>query len=118
MVELFTRVWLNLIHRLHGPLTFRLILQPLTAAVLAVRAGLRGRKGFREAWHDVARVFVFAVAVDLVYEVIEFHKFYPGESLIVAAILALVPYSLIRTILDPLLRSGIPGNRAATVRER
>ena len=40
MGELLARVWENLIGRLHGPLTFRLFLQPLTAAVIATRAGI------------------------------------------------------------------------------
>lgn len=45
MVEIFTRVVENLFGRLHGPLTFRLILQPLAAAVIATRAGIDARKG-------------------------------------------------------------------------
>jgi hypothetical protein len=123
MVELFTRVWENLLGRLHGPLTFRLILQPLAAAVIATRAGIidarKGRPAYgwtvlahpatrkellREGWKEVARVFLFAVVVDLVYEVIEFRRVYPGESLIVAAILALAPYPLIRTLVNLIVR--------------
>jgi hypothetical protein len=116
MVELLTRVWENLLGRVHGRLTFRLILQPLVAAAIATRAGLRDarsghpaygwalltnpvgrRELLREGWKEVARVFVFAVLVDLIYEVIVFRRIYPGESLIVAAILALLPYPLIRS---------------------
>jgi hypothetical protein len=119
MAELFARVWENLLGRLHGPLTFRLILQPLTAAVIATRAGIKdARSGhpaygwavlanpvarkelLRQGWKEIARVFLFAVAVDLVYEVIEFRRVYPGESLIVAAVLALLPYPLIRTAVN------------------
>jgi hypothetical protein len=123
MEELFTRVWGNLLGRIHGPLTFRLILQPLAAAVIAARAGIRdARKGhsaygwavlanpsarkelLREGWKDIARVFLLAVAVDLVYEVIEFRRVYPGESLIVAFVLALLPYPLIRTSVNLIIR--------------
>lgn len=115
METLFTRALENLIGRLHGPLTFRLILQPLVAVTLAFRAGLRDaragrppygwalatapdgrRELLREAWRDVAKVFVAAIVVDTVYEIIALHHVYPGESLIVAAILALLPYLLIR----------------------
>jgi len=123
MDELLTRVWENLFGRLHGPLTFRLILQPLTAAVIAARAGIKdARSGhpaygwavlaragsrkelLREGWKEIARVFLFAVVVDLVYEVIEFRRIYPGESLIVAAVLALLPYPLIRTAVNLIVR--------------
>jgi hypothetical protein len=123
MEELLTRVWGNLLGRIHGPLTFRLILQPLTAAVIAARAGIRdARKGhpaygwavlanpaarkelLREGWKDVARVFLLAVTVDLVYEIIEFRRVYPGESLIVAFVLALLPYPLIRSSANLIIR--------------
>jgi hypothetical protein len=41
MGEIFTRVWADFVGRMEGPLHFRLIVQPLVACVLAVRAGLR-----------------------------------------------------------------------------
>ena len=123
MEELLTRVWENLLGRVHGPLTFRLILQPLAAAVIATRAGIKdarsGRPAYgwavlanrvrrkellREGWKEVTRVFLLALAVDLVYEVIEFRRVYPGESLIVAAVLALLPYPLIRTSVNLIIR--------------
>ena len=50
MGELLTRVWENLIGRLHGPLTFRLILQPLTAAVIATRAGIKDARSGHPAY--------------------------------------------------------------------
>lgn len=109
------RLWTNLIARLDGPLTFRLILQPTVAAVLAFRAGRKdaqeGRVPYgwaifsdqanrrdllREGWKDVAKVFVIAVIIDLVYQIIELRWFYPEEAVIVAAILALLPYLLLR----------------------
>jgi len=113
--ELLTRVWENLIGRVGGPLTFRLILQPSVAAIFAILAGLKdareGRPAYfwtilvnpanrrallREGWRAVTKVFVLAVAIDAVYQFIVFRWFYPGEALIVAFLLALVPYLLIR----------------------
>jgi hypothetical protein len=104
-----------LIGRLHGPFTFRLILQPLTAVVIAFRAGLRdareGRPAYgwavvtnplqrrqllRQCWRELARVFALAVVIDLIYEVVVFHRIYPGQSLIVATLFAFLPYPLIR----------------------
>lgn len=129
MEEILTRVWENLVGRVHGPLEFRLILQPLVAAILAIRAGLRdaraGRTAYgwtivtdsvhrrdllREGWKDVAKVFVAAVIIDLVYEIIVFHRIYPGESLIVAMILALVPYLLMRGPLNRISRRWYRAN--------
>jgi hypothetical protein len=115
MEEFFRQMWEMLIGRVHGPFAFRLILQPLTAAFFACRAGLRdaraGRPAFgwaiianpavrrefmREARQELTRMFVFAVVIDLVYEVIVFHRIYPGQSFLVAAFLAVLPYALLR----------------------
>ena len=115
MEDLFTRVWTNLVGRLTGPMQFRLVLQPLMACILAIRAGLRDaragkppflwaltfdpahrRELFRKGWKDIGRVFIFAVIMDAIYQMSELHFFYPGEALIIAALLALVPYLLIR----------------------
>jgi len=94
---------------------FRLILQPLMAIIFAVRSGLKDAKEgrppyfwalftqpdhrrdmLRDGWKAVGKVFVIAVIIDLVYQLIVFRWFYPGEALLVAAILALIPYLLIR----------------------
>lgn len=109
------RLWVNLIGRTGGPLTFRLVLQPTAAAVFALRAGWKdARQGrvpygwvilsdpiqrrdlLQEGWKDVAKVFVAAVIIDLAYQIIELRWFYPEEAVIVAAILALIPYLLLR----------------------
>ena len=54
------------------------------------------RDMLRDGWKAVGKVFVIAVIIDLVYQLIVFRWFYPGEALLVAAILALIPYLLIR----------------------
>jgi len=93
----------------------RLILQPLMATFFAVRAGLsdgrRGRPAFlwtvithqgdrralmREAWKDIGKVFVFACILDAIYQLIQHRGAYLGETVIVAFVLAVVPYILIR----------------------
>jgi hypothetical protein len=98
-----------------GPMKFRLILQPLMAILFAVRSGLkdakegkpayywgiftqpdRRRDMLRDGWKSVGRVFVFAIIIDLVYQLIVFRWFYPFESILVAAILAFIPYLVIR----------------------
>lgn len=123
MGEILGQTWQEFIGRVHGPFAFRLVLQPLAAAIIACRAGVRdaqaGRPAYgwavvtnpvdrhellREGWKELARVFTVAVVVDLTYEVIVFHRIYPGQSLIVAALLALLPYPLFRGSLNRIVR--------------
>ena len=132
MEEYLRRVWEELVGRVDGPMTFRFVLQPLTATILATRAAMRdareGRPAYgwalvtdaprrrallREGWREVAKVFVAAVIIDLIYEVIVFHTIYPGQSLIVAAVLALLPYPLIRGSVNRILRLRFQGRKAA-----
>jgi len=113
--ELLARFLGNLHDRVSGPMSFRLVLQPAMAAFFAIRAGLQdGRTGrppylwamvadpahrrdlLREGWKATARVFVLAVVIDAIYQVVQLRWFYPNEALIVAIVLALVPYLLIR----------------------
>jgi hypothetical protein len=115
MDELLSRVRDMLIGREHGPLAFRLVIQPMVAVFLAIRAALkdarlgrpahgwaivtdpvRRRELLRESWHNVARLFVAAVIVDMIYEIIVFRRIHPGQALIVAAIVALPSYLLLR----------------------
>jgi hypothetical protein len=115
MEEIFTRIWENLIGRVSGPLTFRLILQPIMAVIFAIRAGLKDAKEgrppyfwalfthpaerrqlLRDGWKSVGRVFILAIVIDAVYQFIVCRCFYPGEALIVAFVLAIVPYLLVR----------------------
>jgi hypothetical protein len=87
------------------------MLQPIAAIILAIRLGLtdarEGRPAYglavitragyrrehvRHGWKDVGKVFVLAVIIDLIYDIVVHHRIYPGQSLIVAASLALLPY--------------------------
>ena len=124
MDETLARILENLAGRIGGPLTSRLILQPLVAATLALRAGLAdarmGRRAYfwailsdpehrrehlGEGWTDVAKVFVLAFVIDVVYQIIRQRWVYPDEALIVATMLAIVPYLLIRGSVTRIARS-------------
>jgi hypothetical protein len=115
MEELFTRFWNDLTGRIGGPMSFRFFLQPAMAMIFAIRDGLRDareerpayfyslltdpanlRSRLREGFKAVARVFVFAIIMDLFYQVIVLRWFYPGEAVVVAFILAFLPYILLR----------------------
>jgi len=114
--EFPARVWEMLIGRTSGPLAFRFILQPLAAILFAIRSGLRdareGRPPFffwsifanparrpevlRQTWGDVCKVFVVALVLDVVYSIIVHRWIYPGQSMIVAIVLTIAPYLLLR----------------------
>lgn len=121
--DLFARMWENMAGRVTGPFSFRLVLQPMMAAILAIRGGMRdARTGLpaygwavltasghriellRKGWKAVAKVFVVAVVIDVVYQVIVLKWVYPGEALTVAFFLACVPYLLIRGPVNRLMR--------------
>ena len=115
MDEILKRIWENLLSRLSGPLNFRLIVQPAMASFLAIRAGLRDaqqgrpafiwaaitnhpyrRNLFRQFWNDAWKVFVLAIVLDAIYQLIVQRGVYVLELLIVATILALLPYIALR----------------------
>jgi hypothetical protein len=58
----------------------------------------------REGWHDVAWLFIAAVIIDLIYEIVVLRWIYPGQALIVAAVAAFPSYLLIRGPADRLAR--------------
>ena len=131
MHEFFARVLENLAARVTGPLSFRLLLQPTVAIVLAVRSGLEDaragrppyawsmftsdpvqrRQLLRAGWKVVAKVFCMAVILDIVYQIIALRWVYLDEALLVAFLLAGVPFLLIRGSVDRLIRRFVTGRR-------
>jgi hypothetical protein len=125
MEDLFTSVWNGLDARVTGPLAFRLILQPAVAAFLAIRAGIgdahagrppyfwslftdaaHWRERVRAGWQDVSKVFIVAVAIDVIYQLIVRRWVYPGEALGVAFLLACLPYLVLRGPVERIASSG------------
>lgn len=123
MEDVFTRIWEDLIGRGSGPLHFRLILQPLMAATFGILDGMKdARKGrpayfwalftdpvhrralLRNGWKSIAKIFVLAIGLDVIYQAIVFRRFYPGETLIVAIVLAILPYLLLRGPVNRLMQ--------------
>ncbi len=113
--DIFSRVAEDLIGRVSGPMKFRLVLQPMMAAIFAIRAGLKdakeGRPAYfwaiftepalrrdliKEGWLAVGKIFIIAIIIDAIYQYIVFRWFYLGEAILVAVNLALIPYLLIR----------------------
>jgi hypothetical protein len=115
MDDLIARISEDLVARITGPMKFRLLLQPAMAIFLAIRAGLKdAREGkppyfwaiftdpgerrtmLKDGWKSVGKVFVLAVVLDVIYQIIVQRWVYPGEAALVAIILAIVPYLLVR----------------------
>ncbi len=105
----------QLLGRASGPLHFRLVLQPIVAVLLAIRAGLKdareGRPIFlwtfvadpasrrqlaQSGWKDIGKVCILAFVLDVVYQVMVLHTFYPVQTVIVVLVVAVLPYSLLR----------------------
>jgi hypothetical protein len=123
MDNMWVRIGTDLVDRVSGPMKFRLVLQPLMAAFFAVRAGLADARAgkppyfwgllsdhaqrddmLKNGWKSVGRVFILAIVLDVVYQIIVQRFVYPGEALIVAFILAIVPYLILRGLVTRLAR--------------
>ena len=124
MDEIWTRIVEDMMGRVSGPMKFRLLLQPTMAAIFAIRAGLADAKNgkppyfwslvndpahrtemLKDGWKSVGKIFVLAIVLDVVYQVIVARFVYPGEVIIVALVLAIVPYLLLRGFVTRIARS-------------
>ncbi len=105
----------NLFGRLDGPLHFRFILQPLMAILFSTLDGMKDTKNgkpayfwaviwdpehrrelLKDGWKHVGKIFIIAAILDIVYQLKVHHWIYPGEMLITAFVLAIVPYVVLR----------------------
>ncbi len=129
--EVRERVWHDLVERPGGPMTFRFILQPVMATIAALHDGVDdartgrapyfwtlltkpserlGRLG--EGLVATARVLLLGLVMDSVYQLVEFESFYPAEAVIVAIVLAFLPYLLLRGPIARVARLWIHGPSA------
>jgi hypothetical protein len=105
----------DLLMRPGGPMTFRFILQPIMAAIVAFRDGLQGARLRRTPYFwtvltdrnerlarlygglvSTAQIILLGIVMDAIYQYIVLKQFYPGQMVIVALLLAFVPYLLLR----------------------
>lgn len=123
MDDIWMRFVENLADRVSGPMKFRLLLQPLMAVTFAVMSGLKDAKAgkppyfwalltdpahrremIRDGWKSVGKVFVLALILDVVYQLVVARFVYPGEAIVVALALAIVPYLIVRGLVTRLAR--------------
>src|SRR5262249_199674 len=109
------RIWYQELARASAPMKFRFVLQPLMAALVAIRDGRNDARTGRsphfwsvlgkpeeriarvnQALNTTARIIVLGLVMDVIYQLIVLKTFYPAEALIIALVLALLPYLVIR----------------------
>jgi hypothetical protein len=115
MEELWPNIVGDWVDRLDGPFHFRFIVQPLVAVIIAILDGLRdARSGqpaylwavfthpdqrralLRDGWKSIGKVFVVAVLLDIIYQVMTQPTLRLVPMLVVAVLLAALPYALVR----------------------
>jgi hypothetical protein len=123
MDDVLMRIIENMLGRIDGPMQFRVYLQPVMASIFAITSGLADAKAgkvpyfwnllsdaehrieiVRDGWKSVGKVFILALVLDVVYQFIVLRFVYPGEAIIVALILAIIPYIILRGLTTRLAR--------------
>jgi hypothetical protein len=121
--------------RVSGPMKFRIVLQPIMATLLAIRSGLKDAKSgaspyfwslistpghrvemIKDGWKSVGRLFLLAVGLDVIYQIIVQPSIHLRAAIMVAILLAIVPYLILRGIVTRIATRLKP--RPATAPER
>ena len=124
MEEFLNQLADKVLGRIDGPMSFRFYLQPVMAIFLAVRDGRAdakaGRTPFflslftepehrrqriREGWKAISRVFFLAVVLDLGYQFLKMPQLRLAGAILVAVILAIIPYVLLRGVANRATRA-------------
>ncbi len=124
MDDLWERFVTNMGDRVTGPMRFRLVVQPLMASIFAVLSGLKdARNGkppyfwalardpghraemLKDGWKSIGKVFVLALVLDVAYQIIVSRFVYPGEMLLVAVALAILPYVTLRGLVTRIAKT-------------
>jgi hypothetical protein len=112
---IFQRGLEDMLARPSQSLALRFILQPLMSTIIAIRDGIKDARSGHSPyfWTVVAdpaqrsarlqegiaatgKVFLIAIALDIAYQILELQAFYPGEAVVIAIVLAFIPYLIVR----------------------
>jgi hypothetical protein len=137
LTDIIARGWENFLARPQGSLNFRFILQPTIAAILALRAGINDARNRRPAylwaaftkpayraqllhggWKDIRTPFFVSAILDAIYQLITHQFIFPVELLFTATLLALVPYFILRGLVNRVVSRFIRLDRAAETADR
>ncbi len=121
--EVQRRFWHDIFDRVGGPMSFRFFLQPTMAAIAAIHDGIKdarlGRSPYfltvlsdpaeragrlREGLLSTARIILLGIGMDAIYQYQVLKTFYPGEAVLIALLLAVLPYFVIRGPVDRIAR--------------
>jgi hypothetical protein len=124
-MAILSTYWTDFIGRFDGPLHFRLFVQPLMAILFALRDGWRDAREGRNAylwailtdpaqrqyllesgWKGISKVFVIAFVLDVVYQFMVWGALKPLQALLMATVLAVTPYALLRGPVNRVVRIG------------
>ena len=130
LLDVLMRTWADITSGKSAPLAFRFVLQPAIAAFFAIRAGREdaregrplffwalitdpiGRRGrIGEGWKHIGKVFILAIVMDCIYQFVVLRWIYPGEALMVATVLAVLPYLVFRGVVNRVLRASRGAHR-------
>ena len=120
------RLWQNLVDRPGSAMSFRFVLQPSMAVIAAIHDGLEDARSGRspyfwtvlrapeervqrlnEGLNATAKIILLGIAMDVIYQVMVFSEFYPGEAVVIALLLAFVPYLIGRGLVARAWGSGV-----------
>jgi hypothetical protein len=120
--------------RVSGPMKFRIVLQPIMATYLAIRSGLTDAKSgappylwslistpghrkemIKDGWKSLGRLIILAMALDLIYQFFVQSSMHLRAALIVAFLLAIVPYLIVRGTVTRIANALM--TRSPTVRD-
>jgi hypothetical protein len=131
--DVHERFWADVFGRLHGPMTIRFYLQPTLAFVAALKDGVKdarlGHKAFfwtalwdptqpggrlREGLMSTSQMALIGLAMDVIYQVRVFDRFYPVEAVMMVLLLAVLPYFFLRWMVEHVARWSISRSGAAS----
>jgi hypothetical protein len=133
MDDHWLRVTEHMVGRISGPMKIRFLLQPTMATILAIRSGLKDARAgnppyfwtlatdptaraalLKDGWKSVGKVFVLALTLDVVYQIMELHWVYPLEAVTIAFLLAIVPYLIVRGLVTRIVSRKWPWRRTSS----
>lgn len=108
-IEVHHRFWSDIQDRIHGPMTFRFYLQPAMALIAAIPDGIHDARSVPhdKLWHGLlatARIILLGLSMDVIYQYKVLDQFYPAEAVMMAILLAVLPYFLFRWIIGCIAR--------------
>lgn len=127
------RFWADIVGRLHGPMTIRFYLQPTMALIAALHDGIRdarqGHKAFfwtalwdptqergrlRQGIIATSRTALLGLGMDTLYQIRVFDAFRPIEAVMMALLLAVIPYFIFRWVIEHVARWWLKRSKHAT----